>query len=465
MLTREQLRTIPLFEHLRDDQCDWVIAHSEMIHARPGEIIFRQDAPSDYWYVVLEGEMQIVQTRDGGEYILATHGKGSFSGEVPLLSGSPYIASARALTDISLLRLDGQNFRDMFGVCPLVVSKLFGALQWRIQTTEALARQREKLSSLGVLAAGLAHELNNPAAAAVRAADQLSGAMDALQAPLMRLAGMIDAAQIDSLLALRARAAVQVRQPIEHSSFALSELEESVGEWLDDRNIDSSWDIAPIFVKGGIDADQLDGLSDAIGDDALPDAIGWLCAALNAAELVREIENSTRRISELVKAVKSYSYMDQAPQQQIDVHEGLDSTLMIMAHKLREGHITVVKQYDRTLPTIPAYGSELNQVWTNIIDNAIDAMHGAHGKGTLTVTTSRTETDLWVEIGDDGPGMPPEVRDRIFEAFFTTKEVGKGTGLGLDIAHRIVFARHRGEITVDSAPGEGTRFRVRLPLE
>jgi signal transduction histidine kinase len=352
----------------------------------------------------------------------------------------------------------------MFGVCPVVVSKLFGALQWRIQTTEALARQREKLSSLGVLAAGLAHELNNPAAAAVRAANQLGSAMDALQAPLLRLAGTITPSQLDALLALRARAAAQVMQPVEHGSFALSELEEAVGEWLDDRNIDHSWDIAPIFVKGGIDPDQLDALNEGVGEDALPDAIGWLCAALNAAELVGEVEHSTRRISELVKAVKSYSYMDQAPQQEVDVHEGLDSTLTMMAHKLREGHITVVRQYDKSLPLIPAYGSELNQVWTNIIDNAIDAMQGAHGGGTLTLTTTRTETDVWVELADDGPGMPPEVRERIFEAFFTTKDVGKGTGLGLDIAHRIVFARHRGEIVVDSAPGEGTRFRVRLPL-
>ncbi|MDZ4767750.1 MAG: ATP-binding protein [Chloroflexota bacterium] len=464
MITRDELRQIELFAHLRDDQCDWIISHSEQIQVEAGEYIFRQDAPADYWYMVISGDVQIVQVRDNAEYILATHGTGNFSGEVPLLSGAPYLASMRALVPSVLLRLDGQNFRDMFGVCPVIVSKLFNALQWRIQTTEALARQREKLSSLGVLAAGLAHELNNPAAAAVRAANQLGMAMDALQAPLMRLAGTISADQIDGLLRVRADAVGHIMKPTEHAMMAQGDLEEDVGGWLDDQNIDNSWDIAPIFVKAEIDSTRLETLRHAIGDAALPDAIGWLCAALNAAELVREVEQSTKRISGLVKAVKSYSYMDQAPQQEVDLHEGLDDTLTIMAHKLRSDHIAVVKHYDKTLPQIQAYGSELNQVWTNLIDNAIDAMHSANGKGTLTLSTTQTETDVWIEIADDGPGMPDHVKEHIFEAFYTTKEVGKGTGLGLDIAHRIIFARHRGEIQVESAPGEGTRFRIRLPL-
>lgn len=463
MLTREELRKIELFAHLRDDQCDWILAHSEVIDFPPNTYVFKQDEPADFWYVILKGEIQIVQDRDGAEYILATHGVGSFSGEVPLLSGTPYIASARTLAPTTVMRLDNQNFRDMFGICPVIVSKLFGMLQWRIQTTEALARQREKLSSLGVLAAGLAHELNNPAAAATRAANQLGTALDALQAPLMRLSGTLDGGQIEYLLKVRGNAVARTMQPEELDPMTQGDREDEVGSWLDDQDISHSWDIAPVFVTAGLDATKLDDLLDTVGDDALPDAVGWLCAAINAGGLLREIEQSTKRISGLVKAVKSYSYMDQAPQQEVDVHEGLDDTLTIMAHKLRTAKITIVKRYDPALPAIQAYGSELNQVWTNIIDNAIDAMTEAHGTGTLTLSTRHDADNIWVEIADDGPGIPEEVKAHIFEPFYTTKEVGKGTGLGLDIAQRIIFSRHRGEIEVIS-DSSGTRFRIRLPI-
>ncbi|MBL8133050.1 MAG: cyclic nucleotide-binding domain-containing protein [Anaerolineae bacterium] len=463
MLTRDQLREIELFSHLREDQADWILAHAEVRDYAPNEYVFKQGEPADYWYAVVAGEMQIVQERENAEYVLATHNRGSFSGEVPLLSGTPYIASARTLSATQVLRLDNQNFRDMFGVCPVIVSKLFGALQWRIQTTEALARQREKLSSLGVLAAGLAHELNNPSAAATRAASQLGTALDALQAPLLRLAGALDAEQIALLLEVRARAVAQAITPEDLDTLTKSDREDAVGSWLDDQNIENSWDIAPVFVTAGISTEALDDLRDSIGDDALPDAVGWLCAAVNAGILLREVEQATKRISGLVKAVKSYSYMDQAPQQAVNVHEGIDDTLAIMAYKLRQANIVVARQFDADLPAIQAYGSELNQVWTNIIDNAIDAMTSAHGKGRLTISTWGDAENVYVQIADDGPGIPPEVKARIFEPFYTTKEVGKGTGLGMDIAQRIVFSRHRGEILIDSVPGD-TRFTIRLPI-
>ncbi|MBK8022532.1 MAG: cyclic nucleotide-binding domain-containing protein [Chloroflexi bacterium] len=463
MLTRDQLREVELFSHLRDDQADWVLTHSEVLEFGPNEYVFRQGQPADYWYAVLDGELQIVQERENAEYVLATHTRGAFSGEVPLLSGTPYIASARTLALTRVLRLDNQNFRDMFGVCPVIVSKLFGALQWRIQTTEALARQREKLSSLGVLAAGLAHELNNPSAAATRAASQLGTALDALQAPLMRLSGMIGADQIAALLDVRAQAVARAVNPEDLDAMTKSDREDVVGSWLDDQNVENSWDMAPVFVSAGLDVNALEDLRDSVGDEALPDAVGWLCAAVNAGILLREVEQATKRISGLVKAVKSYSYMDQAPQQEVNIHEGIDDTLAIMAYKLRQSNITVAKQYDPNLPTIQAYGSELNQVWTNIIDNAIDAMTSAHGKGKLTLTTWGDDENVYVQIGDDGPGIPQDVLARIFEPFYTTKEVGKGTGLGMDIAQRIVFSRHRGDIHIESAPGD-TRFIIRLPI-
>ncbi len=464
MLDYAQLLKVPLFEHLREDQLQWLLDHGQEYDIPQGEYLFRQRQTADYFYVVISGELQISQDINGSEQVLATHHDGSFSGEVPLLSGTPYIASARALQPTKTLRFDNQSFREMFAVCPVLVSKLFGALSWRIQTTEALARQREKMSALGVLSAGLAHELNNPAAAARRAASQLSESFDTIEPLLVNLSRQLDADQFEELLHLRADAAAKQSHPADLDSLTQSDLEDEIGTWLDDQEIENSWEIAPVLVSAGLDVQQLETLLDQVGAETLPTAIEWLNASLGAAGLLREIEQGSKRISELVKAVKSYSYMDQAPQQDIDIHEGIEDTLTIMAHKLRDKHVTIEKEFDRSAPKLTAFGSELNQVWTNIIDNAIDAMSDANGKGKLTIRTWGDDEDVWVELIDDGPGIPPDIQSRIFEPFFTTKEVGKGTGLGLDIAHRVIVTRHRGEIKLVSQPGE-TKFQIRLPIE
>ena len=464
MLDFDQLRAVPLFEHLRDDQLQWLVDHGQEHAVEQGEYVFRQGQDADYFYIVISGELQITQDINGTETVLATHRDGGFSGEVPLLSGTPYIASARALLPTRFLRFDNQSFREMFAVCPILVSKLFSALSWRIQTTEALARQREKMSALGVLSAGLAHELNNPAAAARRAANQLSESFDTIQPLLVSLSRQLDPDQFDQLLQLRADASANLKHRASLDSLALSDLEDELATWLDDQGIADSWEIAPTLIAAGVDVDGLAGLLENVGGDALASAIAWLSASLGAAGLLHEIEQATKRISELVKAVKSYSYMDQAPLQEIDIHEGIDDTLTMMAYKLREKHVTVEKQFNPNIPPLTAYGSELNQVWTNIIDNAIDAMYAANGRGILFIRTWADEEDVWVELIDDGPGIPEEIQSRIFEPFFTTKEVGKGTGLGLDIAHRIIVNRHHGEIKLISRPG-ATRFQIRLPIQ
>ncbi len=460
MATVDELAQVPLFEHLRTDQLKWLVEHGEDHLARAGEYLFHEGDESDYFYVVIDGEVQITKQAGEGEIILNTHHSGGFSGEVPMLSGTPYVASARAVTESKLLRFDSQAFREMFAICPLVVSKLFQALQWRIQKTESLARQREKMSALGVLSAGLAHELNNPAAAARRATDQLRESFGLVQPLLVKISRALDEDHLQELLTLQATIAEKLRDPEPLDALTQSDREEELGDWLDSHGVDNAYEIAPLFVSAGVTADTLEQLYDLIGDDVFPDGVRWLGASLTAGTLLNEVERSAARISDLVKAVKSYSYMDQAPQQDIDVHAGLEDTLMILAHKLRHNKITVKREYDRNIPHILAHGSELNQVWTNIIDNAIDAVGE---NGTITIRTWEDGKDIWIELGDSGPGIPEDIQSRIFEPFFTTKDVGKGTGLGLDIAHRIIADHHRGEIRLVSKPGD-TRFQIRLPI-
>lgn len=461
MATVEELAKVPLFEHLRADQLLWLTEHGQEYAAQAGEYLYREGDESDYFYVVIDGELQITKQAGEGEIILNTHKSGGFSGEVPMLSATPYIASARALSDAKLLRFDSQSFREMFAICPLVVSKLFQALQWRIQTTESLARQREKMSALGVLSAGLAHELNNPAAAARRATDQLRDSFGKVQPLLVKITRTLDDDKLDQLLTLQRQIAEKLRTPEALDSLTQSDREEALGEWLYDHDVDEAYEIAPLFVSAGVTPRTLEQLHELIGDDLFADGVRWIGASLTSGMLLNEVERSMTRISDLVKAVKSYSYMDQAPQQEIDVHDGIEDTLLIMAHKLRANKITVKRSYDRSIPRILAYGSELNQVWTNIIDNAIDAM-GANGA--ITIRTWADDAAVWVELGDTGPGIPPDIQSRIFEPFFTTKDVGKGTGLGLDIVHRTVVQHHHGEIKIVSAPGD-TRFQIRLPLQ
>ncbi len=324
---------------------------------------------------------------------------------------------------------------------------------------EALRRQEEKMAALGKLTAGLAHELNNPATAANRAASSLRESVQNLASLLWKGNSLpFTPEQAQDLAELQSKALERSRSSIPQDPLAQSDLEEDLQDWMDMHHLPEGWKHAPTLAQAGVDSSWLEDVIEITGAEMFGEALSWMEAILSIAGLAGEIETSTRRLSEIAKAVRAYTYQDQSPRD-VDLHRSLENTLLILGYKLKEG-VKVVREYDPSLPHVAGYGGELSQVWTNLIDNAIDALGG---KGTITIRTSHQDGNVVVEIADDGPGIPPEIQKRIFEPFFTTKEMGKGTGLGLDISQRIVVERHQGEMLVESRPGE-TRFRVRLPV-
>jgi signal transduction histidine kinase len=347
---------------------------------------------------------------------------------------------------------------------PMAVHLLEG-LFFGIKNTQEAIGQRERLLALGSLSAGLTHELNNPAAAAVRATGSLRERLAGLRRGLFEIAaGPHDGAVLAALLRLQGDEAERVSRAPALGPLETSDREDEISDWLDDHDVADGWQLASSFVQAGVDTDWLDQAARELSAAApggcdLAGALRWLGDTVETELLLTEITDSVTRISALVGAARQYSQLDRAPYQVVDVHELLDSTLVMLGDKLGPG-VTVVKHYDRSLPRIPCYPAELNQVWTNLIDNAVAAMSGS---GTLTITTGEDRGMVLVEFADTGPGVPAELRERIFEPFFTTKPVGQGTGLGLDISWRIVVTRHHGDLRVESEPGN-TRFQVRLPL-
>jgi signal transduction histidine kinase len=453
----QQVRATPLFARLADTNLD-CIEPGEIVEAPAGTVLAPEGERTGYFYVLLEGEVRIMHQYDRQSILMAVAKPGSYLGELMLLLDIPWLSTARVVKPCRLFRLNEENFWRMLANCGSVAREIFRAAASRLRNFEGYSQQREKLVSLGTMAAGLAHELNNPAAAARRAAAHLQQTTDKVQSLLCELSRQLEHDHWQYLLSASQEASEGLDRPATLDHLARSDRAESIAHWLDARGVAAAWDLAPTFVNAGLDLAWLGKLMDKLPPASHADALGWLEARLNLKSLVSQVEQSTGRIAELVKAVKSYSYMDQSPMQEVDIHEGIESTLTMLGHKLK--NVTLVRAFDRSVPHIMAYGSELNQVWTNLIDNAIHAVNGA---GKICVGTSREDDQLVIEIVDNGPGIPVEVQSHLFEPFFTTKGVGAGTGLGLVISNRIVGDRHGGEIEFESRPGE-TRFKVRLPL-
>jgi signal transduction histidine kinase len=464
--TLEELRGVPLFEGLTDEQLREVLEEGSEKFVPSGGVGGREGEPVEHLYVILEGEFRWSKKVDGGEVVMNTYGSGEFFAEVPLLLGKPFLATWRALGNSRVFALPNETFRRLLATDTSFSNAILEMLAQRIQVLYSVAQQRERLSSLGTMAAGLAHELNNPAAASRRATQRLREGSGNLRFAGMRLAraaakGVLDPAQLDALEGF-------VREALGHGgapdldTLKRSEREEEVGLWLEERGVDEAWDLSPTLVGAGLHISDLELLEGSVPPGAFADALRYLEGSLGVAGLVDEVEESSMRISQLVATMEGYSYMDRAPTQEVDVNEGLETTLAILKYRLE--NIEVERDYDESLPRITAHGSELNQVWTNLIDNAIDAVADGDEMGRIRLRTTHERDRLLVEISDNGPGIVEEIRDRIFEPFFTTKDVGKGAGLGLDVSYRIVVGRHGGDIRVVSTPGD-TRFQIRLPID
>ncbi|HEU5483515.1 MAG TPA: ATP-binding protein [Microlunatus sp.] len=465
-LTPDELRELFLFEALDADQLSWLSEHGRVEQRHQGTPVYNEGEQATCFFVLLSGTISMHRRVENTDVeVNRTNQVGAYSGATQAFvraEDSVYLNTLQAVTDSRFWVIEadafGAKIRDWF---PMAMHLLEG-LTLGMRTSQAAVGQRERLLSLGRLSAGLTHELNNPAAAAVRATAALRERVSRMRGKLAHLATAdIDGQAFSALLEVQEAAIERLAKVEEMTTVEVADAEDATADWLDEHGVADGWDLAPALVAAGVDPDWLDEVAAKVPDELLADGIHWVAYALETEQLMSEIEDSTLRISTLVGAAKQYSQLDRAAHADVDVKEGLISTIIMLKHKIKSGPpVELVKDFAADLPLVPAHPAELNQVWTNLIDNALQAMPDG---GTLTVRTALDGDCVLVEIGDTGVGIPPELRDKVFEPFFTTKPVGEGTGLGLDICYRVITQRHGGDLRVISEPGD-TRFQVRLPV-
>ena len=454
------LKKVPLFASMPDHDLERLCEMVTEVHLNTGEQLFAEGSPGDKAYIIESGEIEILKASGGRSVLLAVRKSGEVIGEMSLLEAAPRFASGRARSESKLLAISHSQLDELLNTSPSAARSLLFTITSRLRSTELMLRQSEKMAQLGTLTAGIAHELNNPAAAVQRGTSQLNSAIAKLQVAQIGLSKLSLPPECwDELSQLSILIRDRASNHIDIDTLERSDREYEIEEWLAAHDIPDAWEYAPTLVDLGFAEKQLSDLANIFSSDQLAEVIPWLGASFDTFSLLEEINQGSERISDIVKSLKSYVYLDQAPIQSVDIHEGLNNTLVMLRHKLKEG-INVKREYAESLPDIQAYGSELNQVWTNIIDNAIDAMNG---KGEIIIKTRKDGEWVIVELEDNGPGIPEDIQEKIFSPFFTTKAVGKGTGLGLNISYKII-EKHSGDVKVFSKPGK-TRFQVSLPID
>ncbi|MFN2275431.1 MAG: sensor histidine kinase, partial [Anaerolineales bacterium] len=447
-MIEEFLRQVPLFSELSGEDLRRLCQMAQVMEVPAGELLFEEGSPGERAYVIQKGELKVYKMSSGREVLLARRGPGEVIGEIALIENRQRMASVRAEQDSVLIAITKEQLQDLMDTSPHAMRSIFNTVLGRLRSTQSKLEQSEKLARLGTLTAGIAHELNNPSAAVQRSSGQLLeelGRQDRLGAELRKLEMEQDGRILLEQLDLQARE--RADRPPEMNALLRSDRQAELEHQLESLDVEKPWEISPELVDLGARREEVAQVAQFFHGEKLRLVLAWWTSIYKVRRLLYEVESGADRISKIVAALKSYVYLDQAPVQNVDLHRGLDDTLLILNNKIKQkANLSIERQYDPSLPRIFGYGSELNQVWTNLLDNALDAVDE---DGRIVIRTHSEGDWVAVEIEDDGPGIPPEIQGRIFEPFFTTKPVGAGTGMGLDISYGIIVQKHRGEIQVE----------------